>query len=116
MQIYPIKDLERISKYDKFNAQEANLMEYLERCRESECIFWFRKNLSIHGGLFRSCGPPLDPDSGKLEDCPTFEEVLGGIIQRPLIIGRALLISTIVIHFVVLLLSLGIGDSFTAAS
>ena len=91
-------------------------MEYPERCRESECIFWFRKNLSIHGGLFRSCGPPLDPDSGKLEDCPTFEEVLGGIIQRPLIIGRALLISTIVIHFVVLLLSLGIGDSFTAVT
>ena len=72
-----------------------------------KCLFCFRKNLSIHGGLFRSCGPPLDPESGKVEDCPTFEEVLGGIIQRPLIIGRTLLISTIVIHFVVLLLSLG---------
>ena len=72
-----------------------------------QSLFCFRKNLSIHGGLFRSCGPPLDPESGKVEDCPTFEEVLGGIIQRPLIIGRTLLISTIVIHFVVLLLSLG---------
>ena len=79
------------------------------------CTFCFRKNLSIHGGLFRSCGPPLDPDSGKIEDCPTFEEVLGGIIQRPLVIGRALLISTIVIHFIVLLLSLGMFKYLNAA-
>ena len=104
MQIYPIKDLEKISKYTKSHAEKLVLALGIE------FIFWFRKNLSIHGGLFRSCGPPLDPDSGKTEDCPTFEEVLGGIIQRPLIIGRALLISTIVIHFVVLLLSLGIVD------
>ena len=106
---YPIKDLERISKFKRIRTQSFRCLNYLTV--ELECIFWSRKNLSIHGGLFRRCGPPLDTDSGKTEDCPTFEEVLGGIIQRPLIIGRALFISTIVIHFVVLLLSLGKVDS-----
>lgn len=33
----------------------------------------FGENLTLHGGLFRSCGPPLDPDSGKDEDCPQFK-------------------------------------------
>ena len=39
----------------------------------------FGPNLTLHGGLFRSCGPPLDPDSGKEEDCPRFEHVLGRV-------------------------------------
>ena len=42
----------------------------------------FGPNLTLHGGLFRSCGPPLDENSGKTEDCPRFEEVLGPKIQR----------------------------------
>ena len=41
----------------------------------------FGANLTLHGGLFRSCGPPLDPDSGKEEDCPRFEHVLGMVRQ-----------------------------------
>jgi len=57
----------------------------------------FGANLSIHGGLFRSCGPPLDATSGKTEDCPRFEEVLGYKVPKPLIIGRGLLIASIVI-------------------
>jgi len=72
----------------------------------------FGENLTLHGGLFRSCGPPLDPDSGKDEDCPQFEQVLGPWIQRPLNIGRGLMLSAIALCLVVLMLSLQTRQMF----
>lgn len=55
----------------------------------------FGTNLSLHGGLFQSCGPALDSTSGKIEDCFKYEEVIGSGIPRCLIIGRSLLITSV---------------------
>ena len=37
----------------------------------------FGTNLSLHGGVFESCGPPIDPNSTLEEECFKFEEILG---------------------------------------
>jgi len=67
----------------------------------------FGSDLKLHGGLFKTCGPPLDNSTGKTEDCFKFEEVLGSPISRPLLIGRALLITSIILVFYGCLNSVG---------
>jgi hypothetical protein len=51
--------------------------------------------LSLHGGVFQSCGPPIDPNSTKEEECFKFEEILGPYTPLQLLQIRGFLAFTL---------------------
>jgi len=55
----------------------------------------FGTNLSLHGGVFQSCGPPIDPNSTKEEECFKFEEILGPYTPLQLLQIRGFLAFTL---------------------
>merc|ERR1719223_2692667 len=55
----------------------------------------FGTNLSLHGGVFQSCGPPIDPNSTEEKECFKFEEILGPYTPLQLLQIRGFLAFTL---------------------